>query len=141
MPINPQRPSILIVDDEYRLGRFVALALEKLGYTTHTCISASEARTLMASGSWHLVVSDIFMPTESGLDLARWIGDWYPEVPTVLMTAHSSDAVKASAHQLGVAALLHKPFTVEQLRHTVREILQQVQTMPSWRADAVAKYH
>ncbi len=64
MEMSIHRPSILIVDDEYRLGRFVATALERVGYATQTCSSAAEARTLMATGEWQLVISDVLMPRE-----------------------------------------------------------------------------
>ena len=140
MEMSRHRPSILIVDDEYRLGRFVATALERVGYSTQTCSSAAEARTLMATGDWQLVISDVLMPRESGLDLVHWIGAWYPWVPTILITAHASDTIIHSATQLGVAAVLYKPFTVDHLRKTIQEVLAQMPPMPSWRAEAVSKY-
>lgn len=140
MEMNKHRPSILIVDDEYRLGRFVATALERVGYATQTCSSAAEARTLMATSKWNLVISDVLMPRESGLELAHWINSWYPGVPMILITAHASEIVLRSALQIGVAAILYKPFTVDHLRKTIQEVLEQVPVMPSWRIEAISKY-
>jgi DNA-binding NtrC family response regulator len=140
MEMSIHRPSILIVDDEYRLGRFVATALERVGYTTQTCSSAAEARTLMATGEWQLVISDILMPRESGLDLANWINAWYPWVPTILITAHTSETIMNSALQVGAAAVLYKPFTVDHLRQTIQDVLTQMPAMPPWRVEAISKY-
>jgi two-component system response regulator HydG len=123
MYMPTSRPTILVVDDEHRLGRFVTMALQRAGYDAYSCTSVAEARTLLARGGWSLVIADIFMPQETGFELASWIRQQCPWVPTVLVTAHSTEAVVHCANQLGVTTVLHKPFTIEQLRNTVHELL------------------
>jgi two-component system response regulator PilR (NtrC family) len=113
--------SVLVVDDEEKLGRFVCMLLKRVGYHTYACRSVAEARQLLQDKSLNLVITDIVMPRENGFELVRWIGENFPQIPIVVMTAHSTDAVENQAARLGVSAILHKPFTIDGLRQTIEE--------------------
>ena len=52
----------LVVDDEEKLGRFVCMLLKQAGYHAATCQSVEDARRLLTSGQWHLVITDIVIP-------------------------------------------------------------------------------
>ncbi len=67
--------NILIVDDEARIGRFVSMYLDRVGYNTSTCQSVDEARRLLQSKKWSLVLTDLVMPQETGFDLLQWISE------------------------------------------------------------------
>ncbi|MBV7331090.1 response regulator [Chloroflexi bacterium TSY] len=121
---NQLIPNILIVDDEEKLGRFICMVLKKAGYQSVACRSVAEARTLIGTNTWHLVLTDIVMPRENGFELAYWISQNYPRLPVIAMTAHSTEAIVHQANQLGVAAILHKPFTLEGLRKLLSETTQ-----------------
>jgi DNA-binding NtrC family response regulator len=111
--------NILIVDDEVRLSRFVSMCLDRAGYTTFTCQSVDEARERLQTAKWSLVLTDLVMPHETGFDLLRWIGENYPQLPVIVLTAHSTPAVVNQIKQTRAAALLKKPFSLEELYTTV----------------------
>lgn len=117
-------PRVLVVDDEDKVGRFICMLLKRNGYETYSCRSAAEARTQIVDKNWDLVLTDIVMPKENGFELVRWLGEHYPKLPVIVMTAHSTDAVENQSIKLGVAAILHKPFTIDGLRQTVAETIQ-----------------
>lgn len=115
---------VLVVDDEEKLGRFVCMLLNRVGYYTQPCKSVAEARQLLQNREWHLVITDIVMPQEGGFALVRWVAENIPQLPVIVMTAHSTDAVENQATKLGVSAILHKPFTMDGLRQVVAETVQ-----------------
>jgi len=67
-----------------------------------------------------LVVTDWQMPEIDGLELVNTIGDKYPEVPVVLMTAHGSEVVAAQALANGAASFVPKSDLADNLVETVR---------------------
>lgn len=121
---STHEPSVLVVDDEEKLGRFICMLLKRSGYNPLACRSVAEARNLLSHRSWSMVLTDIVMPKENGFELVQWIGQNYPAIPVIVMTAHSTDAVESQATSLGVAAILHKPFSIDGLRQTVADAAQ-----------------
>lgn len=117
-PTNAKH-NVLIVDDEERLSRFVSMCLSRVGYHTTTCRSVDEARGLLPAASWSLVMTDLVMPSETGFDLLHWMDENCPEVPVIVLTAHSTPAVVKQVAQARAAALLMKPFSLEELYATV----------------------
>lgn len=121
---TPQKQRVLVVDDEDKVGRFICMLLNRSGYETHSCRSAAEARVLIAGQPWNLVLTDVVMPKENGFELVRWVGEHHPTLPIMVMTAHTSDSIQNQSLKLGVASVLHKPFTIEGLRQAVADIIQ-----------------
>lgn len=116
---------ILIVEDEIRLSRFISMVLQHAGYQTATCMTVSEARELLQQQqTWSLVLTDLVMPHENGFELVYWLTQNSPDVPVVIMTAYSNKNIEAKAAQMGVAAVLTKPFTLDILRNTVETYLR-----------------
>ncbi len=122
---QPEPPRILIVDDEDHLGRFVSIGLMRSGYATVVCSSAEDARHWLRTGAWSLVITDVVMPRETGFDLIRWLQDHHPQLPVMVMTAHSLHLVQEQADSLGIVEILSKPFTLQQLRETVQRLVGQ----------------
>jgi two-component system response regulator PilR (NtrC family) len=111
--------NILIVDDEARIGRFVSMYLDRVGYNTSTCQSVDEARRLLQSKKWSLVLTDLVMPQETGFDLLQWISENCPDIPVVVLTAHSSPMVVDQVNQAQAAAIINKPFSLGELYKTI----------------------
>ena len=111
--------NILIVDNEERLSRFISVCLSRVGYRATTCGSVDEARALLPKENWSLVLTDLVMPDETGFDLLLWIGENYPEIPVIVLTAYSTPAVVKQVTQSRAAAMLKKPFSLEELYKTV----------------------
>jgi len=119
---NNQIPvRILVVDDEEKLGRFVCMLLEQMGYQASPCLRVDDAKRLLNQGEWQLIITDIVLPGENGFDLIQWVKQHHPGLPVVAMTAHSTEAVNHRINQLGFVAVLHKPFSVEQFQRVVQQ--------------------
>ncbi len=120
--------SLVIADDSAEMRQFVRNAV---GPAFDDVVEVCDGRELF----WTLlrarftadqppdivVITDIAMPAYNGLDvLDAW--DDQVAIPTIVMTAFPSDAVRARAEQLGVA-LLAKPFSLARLRRIVQDVL------------------
>jgi PAS domain S-box-containing protein len=119
---QPQRPSVLIVDDSAEVAEVTSSLFEQLGYATVYRDSAEEALSLLANGAKiDLVFSDIVMPGAiDGVGLAQEIRSRYPKLPVVLTTGYS-DAAQAAPPDLRI---LRKPFDTDTLREFVQNIGQ-----------------
>jgi PAS domain S-box-containing protein len=117
---EPQRPSVLIVDDSAEVAEVTSSLFEQLGYATVYRDSAEEALSLLADGAKiDLVFSDIVMPGAiDGVGLAREVRSRYPKLPVLLTTGYS-DAAQAAPPDLRI---LRKPFDTDILRDFVQNI-------------------
>ena len=75
---------ILVVDDDEAVLRIMSRMLTGSGYQCATVRSAAEARQALRDASWDLVLSDMVMPAESGIDLLRHVRAEYERLPIVI---------------------------------------------------------
>ena len=124
---------VLVADDEPNLRQTVADVLRKYRVTVTSCASGAEAIAALdaihATGGppFDLVLSDIKMPDKTGYDVFAAAHRLAPDLPVILMTGFGYDPnhciVRAS--QEGLAAVLFKPFKVEQLLSECRKAIAE----------------
>ena len=106
---------VLCVDDDDQTRRLVERLVAGAG---HDCVgagSAEEARTLLGSGDFSVVLCDIGLPGRSGLELLDELVRTRPDVATVMVTGEHDPRVASTALQLGAYGYLTKPFGPEDL--------------------------
>jgi DNA-binding response OmpR family regulator len=114
---------ILVVDDEKRICRNVEKILTKNNYEVTHALSAQEALEKMAKESFALLISDIVMPGQNGLELLKLVKKEWPLTKAVMMTAYASTETAVKAIRLGALDYIPKPFTPDELRATVKQAL------------------
>ena len=117
-------PHILVVDDDREIRDLLAKFLERQGMRVTAARDAREARKLWPLGRYHLVVLDLMLPGESGLDVARWIraqGD----TPIVMLTAMAEETDRIVGLELGADDYLGKPFNPRELLARIRAVLRR----------------
>ena len=120
---------LLVVDDEPRLLRAVAVTLTKEGFDVTTARSGAEALVRINESLPDLVVSDVRMPGLDGQGLALSLRS-HPRtelVPIVFLTAKDDRKDRLAGVRLGVDAYLTKPFDPEELVAVIRNILGRVE--------------
>jgi len=112
--------TVLLVEDNADVADVAAGYLHQLGYRVRSVANAQAAiAALRLDPDVDLVFSDILMPGgRNGLDLARDVGDRFPDVPVLLTTGYSASAQEAV--RLGLA-VLQKPYALDDLRRHIRE--------------------
>jgi two-component system, sensor histidine kinase SagS len=121
---------ILVADDEPNIRNTISDILRKYGATITVAASGSEAIALIDQEQFDLVVSDIKMPDKTGYDVFAAAHKHNSVMPVILMTAFGYDpnhSIVRASHE-GLAAVLFKPFKVEQLLTEVRKALQAAVT-------------
>jgi two-component system, OmpR family, response regulator len=123
--MSNSKTRILLVEDETDIGRIIQLAMTELGlpYTLDIAISAEEGIELWESEPYDLLLTDYNLRGSTGLDLIEFVRASGHEIPTVLFTAYDSQALRRQARDLGVTVYLSKPFFMDQLVDTVRNLL------------------
>jgi len=116
---------LLIVDDEEMIR---GLLLRILAGRGHDCVAAadtSEARTCLARQPFDLVLSDIEMPGESGLELIRHVAAAYPDTGIVMVSVISDPEIVRVALEIGIFGYIVKPFDKSQVVICVANALRR----------------
>ncbi len=117
-------PHILVVDDDRDIRELLARFLEKHGLRVTAARDGRELRRAWSAGHYHLVVLDLMLPGESGLDLARWLREQGP-VPIVMLTAMGEEADRIIGLELGADDYVAKPFNPRELLARIRAVLRR----------------
>ena len=113
---------ILIIDDERSICHATSLALQAEGHQAETADSGRVALLKLREDVYDLAFLDLRLGEENGLDVLREIQRLAPEMPVVVFTAYASIETAVAAMQAGAFDYLAKPFTPEQLRHTIGRV-------------------
>lgn len=114
---------ILIVDDEPYMREVVEFDLEKLGYQIIHASSGREAIDIVKSSAVDLVITDVRMPSGTGVDLLRWIKEWNSASPSVIFMTAFADISADEALDQGAEGFLNKPIFREGLMEEVTKVL------------------
>ena len=117
-------PHLLVVDDDARLRELLRRYLSESGFRITTAGDTAEARRQLASFAFDLVVLDVMLPGESGLDLTR---DLHREnqLPVLLLTAMAEPEDRVNGLEQGADDYLSKPFEPRELVLRIRNLLQR----------------
>ena len=130
------QPHILVVDDDREIRELLSRFLEKQGMRVAAARDAREARRLWPLGRYHIVVLDLMMPGESGLDFARWLRS-QSNVPILMLTAMAEETDRIVGLELGADDYVQKPFNPRELLARIRAILRRTSGEgPALEADA-----
>ena len=117
------KASILLVEDEEKLARFVELELLHEGYQVEKSGNGREALQLALSNRYDLILLDIMLPGLNGLEVLRRLLK-EKEVPVILLTARDAVMDKVSGLDAGAVDYITKPFAIEELLARIRVALK-----------------
>ena len=106
---------ILVVDDEAAIRGEVEEALQDAGFETRSAPDGKAAAEMALADSFDICISDIRMPSMSGVELLKRLGETSPETAVILMTAYAELETALDALRYGAADYLLKPFKHEEL--------------------------
>lgn len=114
---------VLVVDDDQESRDLLCEVLEANGYSVDAVADGLAAReALSRDQQYHIIVADLCMPKETGLDLLRNLRQQSSKHDIILMSSFISGAERKLAKELGVHALLDKPFRLSELLQAVAEL-------------------
>jgi two-component system phosphate regulon response regulator OmpR len=118
------QPHILVVDDDRRIRDLTARFLSEQGFNVVTANDAADARDKMKSLAFDLLVLDIMMPGENGLELTTSLRT-QSDVPILLLTARTETEDRIAGLQTGADDYLTKPFEPKELVLRIQSILKR----------------
>jgi two-component system, NtrC family, response regulator len=120
--------TILIIDDDSSVITSLSLLLKQAGYRSQSATSMAQALEIFKNDKFDLVLQDMNFSRqtsgEEGLSLLRQIKSQQPGVPVILMTAWGSISLAVEGIKAGAADFITKPWTNEQLLHSIRTALE-----------------
>jgi putative two-component system response regulator len=116
---------LLIVDDNQPLRRWAGRVVHERGYSCDVAEDAEAARERMGNNNYELVLLDINMPGESGMQLLSHIRTSHPEVAVVMVTAEDDTQMAMGAIELGAYGYLIKPVGAGELLINVANALHR----------------
>ena len=116
-------PTILIADDDRSIRTVLTQALGRSGYQVRTTGNASTLWRWVEEGEGDLVITDVVMPDENGLDLIPRIKRIRPDLRVLVMSAQSTLITAVKATQRGAFEYLPKPFDLKELLAVVGRAL------------------
>jgi len=120
-------PHLLVVDDDARLRDLLRRYLSENGFRVTVAADAKEARANLASFAFDLIVLDVMMPGESGLDLTGALrrNGRSPRLPVLLLTAMAEPEDRINGLEKGADDFLAKPFEPRELVLRIRNIIER----------------
>jgi len=120
---------LLVVDDDVRLRALLQRYLTSNGYRVSAAADAAEARALMKSMAFDLMIVDVMMPGESGLDLTKSVRA-HSHTPVLMLTARGEPEDRIAGLERGADDYLAKPFEPRELLLRCAALLRRT-TIPS----------
>jgi two-component system nitrogen regulation response regulator GlnG len=128
-------PTVLIADDDRSIRTVLTQALGRSGYQVRSTSNLATLWRWVEDGEGDLVITDVVMPDENGLDLIPRIRRIRPELRIIVMSAQSTLMTAVKAAQRGAFEYLPKPFDLKELIAVVQRALEVRPTLPATLAE------
>jgi two-component system response regulator PilR (NtrC family) len=119
------RKRILVVDDEPAIVSLLATVLRDKGWDVAEAGSGTEGIDLLERDQYDVILTDLVMPGDSGIDLLRAAKEIHPDVEVILMTGYATADTAIEAMRGGAFHYLVKPLRIEEMLHLAEKALQQ----------------
>jgi len=116
---------ILVVEDDRFFREMYCHLLSGEGYEVHTATTVDEAMESLRNSEYHLIVTDLVMPGQSGMDLLFRVKRQDPDIDVIMVTGNTN--IESAIHALknGARDYLLKPVNHDEFRHTVALCMEQ----------------
>jgi putative two-component system response regulator len=117
--------NILVVDDDESIRLLLGRMLARVGYECTLAADAEEARKCIQDRNFELILCDVTMPGESGIDFVRYVAAEYPNTATMMVTVVDNPEIAETALEIGIYGYLIKPLNASEVIINVRNSLRR----------------
>jgi DNA-binding NtrC family response regulator len=122
--MSEDKPHILLIDDEAIALSNLSHVLEREGYEVTACKDGESGLAEMQNTEFDLVLTDLRMPGIDGTEVLRYIREFTPDVPVIMITGHATLDSAVEAMKAGAYHYIAKPFRLDEARGIVRSALE-----------------
>jgi DNA-binding response OmpR family regulator len=119
-----KQTTILVVDDDPSIRKFVRANLEARKYTVFLAADGDEALKMVEKELPDLIILDIMMPKIDGLEVCRQIREW-SKIPIIMLSAREGESDKVRCLDCGADDYLTKPFSLRELLSRINAVLRR----------------
>ncbi len=116
---------ILLIDDELHNREALTVLLGNTGYEVQTAATGEEALAILEKYSFEVVLTDLFLPGVSGIDILKSVKEQSPYTNVILMTGNASAETAVEAMKEGAFDYITKPFNFEKLKVQVAKAVEK----------------
>lgn len=121
---------VLIVDDEKNIVSSLQDILGDEGYEVATAEDGLDALEMIQSDPPDVVLLDIWLPGMDGIEVLKTVKTYYPEIEVLVMSGHGTIETAVKATKLGASDFIEKPFSLENLIHSIENALKSKKNHP-----------
>ncbi|HUF14167.1 MAG TPA: response regulator [Longimicrobiales bacterium] len=117
---------IIVIEDEAAIRRLINRILARSGHEVREAKNGRDGVALHRDDPADLVITDVFMPEQDGIETIRQIREFAPDTPIIAMSgggARGGGDSLESAQAIGAQAVMQKPFSPDELERVVRALL------------------
>ena len=122
--MNNEKQSILIVEDEPQISRFLELELKHENYDTTVCADGRAALDAALARDFDLIVLDVMLPGLNGIEVLRRLRQ-EKQTPVIILTARDQVVDKVTGLDIGADDYMTKPFAIEELLARIRKHIKR----------------
>lgn len=116
---------ILIIEDDLAFGTMLQRFLERKQFTVSLVTSGKQGRELLMEVGFNLLITDLKLPDDSGMELLKIARQQIPPIPTILMTSYADVTTAVEAIKRGAADYISKPFRPEELLMVMGQAMKE----------------
>ncbi|EIW16382.1 MULTISPECIES: response regulator transcription factor [Pelosinus] len=116
--------TILIVEDEWKIARFIQMELEHEGFKTVIETNGRQALDRIVQENFDLILLDIMLPEMSGIEVCRRVRE-ISQIPIIMITAKGAIEDRVTGLDIGADDYLTKPFAIQELLARIRAALRK----------------
>lgn len=129
MDVANRARSILVVEDDDQLRRFLDEVLDDAGYQVQQAENGQRALEILQDNAFDIVLTDLVMPGQDGIGLITALRRFNPDQPIIAMSGRSKTELEMDSLDmvkvLGANVTLQKPFSIEELEQALGQVLGQ----------------
>lgn len=125
-----KKENILIVDDNYDMLELLHRNLKAQNFHTYKASSVTEAIDILKYSTIDLLITDLQMPGINGIELIKYVEEHFPSIPKLVITGFPSVDSAVEAVKSGALDYLAKPFTNEELKKAVQNLVDSKENIP-----------
>jgi len=116
---------ILVIDDEAHNRQALTLLLSHSGYQVQSAVTGEEALEIMEKSPFEIIITDLFLPGVSGIDILKRVKEDSPYTSVILITGNASAETEVEAMKEGAFDYITKPFNFEKLKVIVAKAVEK----------------
>lgn len=120
-----RRRRVLVIDDEEQVRRVLVRVLEREGYAVRAAADGVEGMMLQRAEPYDLVITDLFMPDQDGIETIQMLADEFPATPVIAISGAPEEVgTLVDARLFGAAVTLGKPLSIPELLRAIHDLME-----------------